>query len=59
MKFDKNSLKVMHIITDLETGGAEMMLFKLLKETKERNVDSVVVSLMSDGAVSNLIQSIK
>ena len=58
MKFDKNSLKVMHIITDLETGGAEMMLFKLLKETKERNVDSVVVSLMSDGAVSNLIQSI-
>ena len=52
------SLKIVHVITGLETGGAEMMLYKLLREMQKFDNETVVVSLMEDGAVSELISEI-
>ena len=42
------SMKVMHIITGLQAGGAEMSLFKLCTATDDR-IQHVVVSLMDRG----------
>jgi glycosyltransferase involved in cell wall biosynthesis len=54
-----NPKKIFHVITGLQTGGAEMMLFKLLSNFVERKeVKSEVVSLMSDGPVGKRIRSL-
>ena len=45
-------MKVMHIITDLDTGGAEMMLYKLLTSLRDKSLTSSVVSLMGRGPIS-------
>ncbi len=47
----------MHIITGLGTGGAEMMLLKLL-ESMAKAVDSKVVVLMGGGALSGKVESL-
>jgi glycosyltransferase involved in cell wall biosynthesis len=53
------SLHVVHVITGLQTGGAEMMLYKLLSETSEdQNVESRVVSLMPDGPIGDRIREL-
>ena len=44
--------KVMHVITSLETGGAERMLERLILARRERPVSFHVVSLLSGGAVA-------
>jgi glycosyltransferase involved in cell wall biosynthesis len=41
--------RIMHVITSLTTGGAEMMLLKLLSATNGRHAQAVV-SLMDEGA---------
>ena len=46
--------RVLHIITDLEAGGAETMLLKLVEQTRDRT-DIKVISLMAGGRlVANL-----
>jgi hypothetical protein len=41
----------LHLITDLETGGAEMMLFKLVLSIDESEFQNVVVSMMDEGTL--------
>ena len=42
-------MKIVHIITGLDTGGAESMLLKLVKESKEFPEEHAVISLMDEG----------
>jgi len=42
-------MKVVHVITGLQVGGAEMMLVKLLGAMDRSKFDPVVISLMSGG----------
>lgn len=52
-------LKVLHIITDLDTGGAEMMLYKLLNTWKsEPLIENVVITLMGRGPITERIESL-
>jgi len=49
----------LHIITDLDTGGAEMMLYKLLaahRYTADCEVESMVITLMECGPVADRIE---
>ncbi|MCS4174784.1 glycosyltransferase family 4 protein [Salinibacter ruber] len=55
----KLPLHIVHVITGLQTGGAEMMLYKLLSEVSEdQNVRSRVVSLMQDGPIGKRIRNL-
>lgn len=51
-------IRVFHVITDLDTGGAEMMLYKLLGEMDRSRFCSQVISLMSVGSVGEKIKSL-
>lgn len=54
------SLRVAHIITDLNTGGAEMMLYKILKQNSDSyNYESIVISLMKPGNLGEKIKDLK
>jgi glycosyltransferase involved in cell wall biosynthesis len=53
-----NKIPVTHIITGLETGGAEMMLYKLLKAVDYQRFPSQVISLTGIGEIGRLIQGI-
>lgn len=52
-------LKVLHVITGLHTGGAEIMLYKLLSGMDRRAFEPEVVSLMDSGAVGTKIQGLE
>lgn len=56
MNYSKH--KIAHIITGLDTGGAEMMLYKLLKETDLRLFDIHVISLTSIGEIGTEIKNL-
>src|SRR5258708_24591068 len=43
-------VRIMHVITSLSTGGAEMMLFKLLSASRD-DCDHAVVSLADEGTI--------
>jgi glycosyltransferase involved in cell wall biosynthesis len=51
-------MRVTHIITDLDTGGAEMMLFNLLAGFNPDTVDSRVISLTGPGVIGDRIGSL-
>lgn len=51
-------MKILHVITGLTTGGAEMMLFKLLSHTGRGAHEARVVSLIGGGPMSDRIQAI-
>ncbi len=51
-------MKVAHIITGLSTGGAEMMLLKVLSGIDRSRFDSVVVSLRKRGAVVEKLETL-
>jgi len=51
-------MKIIHIITDLDVGGAEMMLYKLLGSLNDESIDSMVVSLMDQGRVAKHIETL-
>lgn len=53
-----NRLSVVHIITGLSIGGAEMMLYKLLCATDRTNFDPAVVSLRDRGALGKKIEDL-
>jgi glycosyltransferase involved in cell wall biosynthesis len=42
-------MRVLHIISNLTTGGAEMMLYKILHTMNRERFESVVISLMDEG----------
>jgi len=43
--------KIMHIITGLNTGGAEMMLYEFLSKMDETSFDTEVISLTNIGHI--------
>src|SRR5260370_42308911 len=49
--------RVMHVITGLTTGGAEMMLLRLLS-ANHGNWESAVVSLMDEGTIGSRISAL-
>ena len=52
-------MKIIHVITGLEGGGAEMMLYKLLSEIEEDStIDSEVISLLPDGPIGDRIRNL-
>ncbi|MBT7308887.1 MAG: glycosyltransferase [Gammaproteobacteria bacterium] len=56
-------MRIIHIITDLDTGGAEMMLFKLLEAwSRQQGVlkkeELSVISLMGHGPISDPIKAL-
>ena len=50
--------RVIHIITDLDTGGAEMMLYKLLTSLHNEAVNFLVVSLINRGNIAERIEAL-
>lgn len=51
-------MKIVHVITDLDIGGAEMMLYKLLLHMDRRRFDNVVVSMTNKGACGMDIEAL-
>lgn len=51
------SLRILHVITDLEIGGAETMLSRLLPRLRDLTVESEVVCLSARGALSETLES--
>lgn len=51
-------IKVTHIITCLDTGGAEMMLYKLLSAYDRERFEMSVISLIDIGMVGKKIESL-
>jgi glycosyltransferase involved in cell wall biosynthesis len=51
-------LHIVHIITDLDAAGAEMMLYKVLTRMDRNRFTAEVVSLAGGGAVRRLIEAI-
>ncbi|HEY9715330.1 MAG TPA: glycosyltransferase, partial [Chroococcales cyanobacterium] len=49
------STKVLHIITDLESGGAERMLCQLVTHVRD-DVEHIVVSLLDEGLFGAIIR---
>lgn len=49
MRVKNPPMRVVHVITGLDTGGAEMMLYKLLRALPPAEVSSTVVSLLPPG----------
>jgi glycosyltransferase involved in cell wall biosynthesis len=49
-------MKVLHVITGLNTGGAEMMLFKLCKYSKSNNIEHIVISLSGKGPIGKKME---
>ena len=49
-------LKIIHLITDLFTGGAEMMLYKLVTRLDRTRFENVVISMIEDGELVKPIE---
>lgn len=51
-------MKVVHVITGLQMGGAEMMLLRLLKQLRGSDYDPYVVGLTEPGPISDEIANL-
>ena len=52
-------MKIIHIITGLSIGGAEMMLYKLLSRTDKQNISPIVISMGDkDGELRERIEAL-
>lgn len=51
-------MRILHVITGLGTGGAEMMLFKLLQETQDTAALQYVASLTDEGTLGPRIRNL-
>jgi len=51
-------IKVVHIITGLDTGGAEMMLYKFLSTSDRTKFKSIVISLKDKGTFGSRIEEL-
>ena len=54
----RQPIRVLHVITGLKSGGAEMMLYKLLSGMDRRRFACTVVSLTDDGDLADRIQAL-
>ena len=50
-------MKILHIITGLEYGGAQSLLLSLLRQFKKSEVENMVISLTSLGPVGEQMQA--
>lgn len=50
--------KILHLITDLSTGGAEVMLFRLLSHVDRSSFYNIVVSMTDDGTLGKHIKTL-
>jgi len=53
-----SDIRILHIITGLNTGGAEMMLYKLLSTNDKNQFTPKVISLTDIGAVGKKIETL-
>jgi glycosyltransferase involved in cell wall biosynthesis len=53
-----DAIRVLHVITGLQGGGAEMMLYKLLRRMDRERFSNVVLSLTSSGEIGSRISSL-
>jgi glycosyltransferase involved in cell wall biosynthesis len=51
-------MRIAHVITGLDTGGAEMMLKKVISETASGPLEHVVISLKGVGAIGKSLESL-
>lgn len=51
-------LKIVHLITGLNVGGAEMMLYKLVSGMDRANFNNAVISMIEPGPVGQKIQNL-
>lgn len=51
-------MKIIHIISGLFTGGAELMLYNLLSYIDKSQLESIVISLSENGPVGGKIQNL-
>ena len=51
-------MKIIHIITDLDTGGAEQVLYNLLRGGLGEHCENYVISLRDEGPVSEKIREL-
>lgn len=51
-------IRILHLITGLETGGAEMMLYKLLSQMDRRHFNNIVVSMTGRGVLGEKIETL-
>lgn len=51
-------MKIVHLITNLEVGGAEMMLYKLLSGIDRQRFQNIVVSMVRIGSVGKKIEAL-
>ncbi len=51
-------IRVVHLVSSLTTGGTEMMLYKLLRDTDRTAFSSVVVTLTEAGAIAERIRAL-
>ena len=51
-------LSVLHVISGLGTGGAESMLYRLIKENQEQGVQSTVICLGEESFIGNKIRAL-
>ena len=51
-------IRLLHVITDLSTGGAQMMLYKLLSEIDKTQFDCRVVCLMGQDVMAQKISAL-
>ncbi len=49
-------IRVLHVITDLDTGGAEMMLCKLVSAMNRKGFQNRIISLQPPGVLSRFIE---
>ena len=49
------TMRILHVITNTEVGGAETMLYKVVRASQPLGVESAVVSLMDCGTLGNRI----
>jgi glycosyltransferase involved in cell wall biosynthesis len=51
-------IRVLHVITDLDVGGAEIILARLLSRLDKRELSSFVVGIIQDGQIGERIRSL-
>ena len=50
-------MRVLHVITGLNVGGAETMLYKIIRDLSEKNVESTVISLTDIGKIGTKLEA--
>ena len=56
MRMAKSKIRVLHVISDLSVGGAEMMLVKLLATTDKSQFEPIVLTLREGGSLASSIR---